>query len=424
MQIQLFQLHNYKSDLIVSQDTNPTEQKFRAAATRFSANRVRERFSDACKIFHKLIKTTAQYGQPLKESVVSALFEHSNKVLFDYEPSVFTSMDIAELIDFINFENLDGIGILQICFPSSYKLPLQRNKRRNAIIERFAPLFEDILEQQKALAKQGQDCILRATLEKLDDEEKRKIEEDDDYLKSFFWGLYTASFLTSITTSCAVLHHLAKQTDAQEVIAREVKAVFPTDMKDLTHGHLMKLVDTRSFVKEVMRSFSPAPSVGRRIGKVNVNLSLKTLNDSPDLWDEPKKLVYNRFVEKSRLNEHREKFFTFGLGRRSCPGQEYVQFEFVLIVALFVREYKISHEDPDTKLHLSYLGSIPTITNPSDLVFDFFPRAIHMNRRAGLMRQKSSARFITQDETPRRFSSVARLSGFLIGTIEDEITES
>mmetsp|Transcript_26411 Transcript_26411/g.40533 ORF Transcript_26411/g.40533 Transcript_26411/m.40533 type:complete len:184 (+) Transcript_26411:84-635(+) len=182
----------------------------------------------------------------------------------------------------------------------------------------------------------------------------------------------------------------------------------------------MKLVHTRSFVREVMRYFSPAPSLGRRIGLVNLNLSLKALNESSDLWDEPKTLFPDRFVKKSRLDSSSQKFFPFGIGRRSCPGQEYVQFEFVLIVALFIRDYKITHEDPDTKLHLSYLGSIPTIMNPSDLVFDFYPRNILKNRRAGLMKKKSTASFMAPGTKAQTFSGVARFNGILMGTLEEE----
>lgn len=414
---QLFRLHNYKTDIIVNQDTNPIEQSLRAAATRFSSNRVRERFCVAYQIFQELVQMTAQRGQPLNTSMASALFKHSNKILFDYIPSTFTSMDMTELIDFLNFDNLDGIGLLQTFCPWTYKLPLRRNKRRNAIIEKFGPLWESILKQQKTLINQGRDCLLLAALENIHDKDSRKkIEEDDDCLKSFFMGLYIASFLTSITTSCVVLHHLAKNHHAQELIAQEIKDTFPEDMKDLTHSHLMRLVHTRSFVMEVMRYFSPAPSLGRRVGRINLNLSLKALNESSSLWDKPKRLVPNRFVSKSRLDRRSHKFFPFGVGRRSCPGQEYVQFEFVLIVALFVREYKIRHEDLDTQLHLSYLGSIPTIMNPSDLVFDFFPRHINTNRRAALMRQKSTASFMMPGTTQRTFSGVAKLNGIFMGT--------
>jgi hypothetical protein len=108
-------------------------------------------------------------------------------------------------------------------------------------------------------------------------------------------------------------------------------------------------------------------------------LDLEGLNKSDTLWHEPEKINTNRFIvdgeDSPKLVSHGDKFFPFGVGRRSCPATEYAQFEFVLMVALYVREFEISYDqNPEHALQLEYVGGVPHITNSDDLVLEFTTR--------------------------------------------------
>jgi cytochrome P450 len=401
---EMFELNTYKLDILVNQATNATEQALRASATKFMAQRVRNRFSTALNVFQDMVRQTAQSEfMPLRLILTEALFEHSNKVIFDYEPNFHDGTDMMEWIDFINYHNTKGFGMLQFFFPWTYRLPLKRNQRRRQIIDKFAPLFDDLLQQQKQLDEDGEECLFSLAKDKLPDH--------GDSAKGFFFGLVTASLLTSITTSCCLLHYLAIHPDVQDEIFNEINKILPSDLQELNHDILMKLVHTRAFVKECLRLISPVPNLPRSIGKVHILLDLQGLNKSDTLWHEAEKINTNRFIvggeDSPKLVSHGDKFFPFGVGRRSCPAAEYAQFEFVLMVALYVREFEISYDqNPEHALQLEYVGGVPHITNSDDLVLEFATRKQKYDgKRRSVRRESALSMFNPMAEATHESSS-------------------
>jgi cytochrome P450 len=81
-----------------------------------------------------------------------------------------------------------------------------------------------------------------------------------------------------------LLHYLAIHPDVQDEIFNEINKILPTDLQELNHDMLMKLVHTRAFVKECLRLISPVPTLPRSIGKVHILLDLEGLNQSETLW--------------------------------------------------------------------------------------------------------------------------------------------
>lgn len=299
-----------------------------------------------------------------------------NQILFDFEPpeKLFSYKDMMDWIAFINYGNVKGVGILQANFPWMYRIPLERNRRRRAKMLKFRPLVETLYQRQRQLRDRGVDCLIGAAEAALG----REFEKSDD-AKTFLFGLYTAAMLTSLTTASCLLQNLSSNPMVAQALTAEAKRCIP-NLAAVQYQDLEKMNMIRAFVKETLRTASPVPVIPRSIGKVDIYLSLQDLNQSPDLYPnaqffDPKRFIHTQTGKVIEQFAH-QSFLPFGLGKRSCPGREYVQFEFILMTALLVRKHRVKRNDitPDEAdattqsgdaLDLAYIGPVPHVRGRS-----------------------------------------------------------
>ena len=419
-----FDLHHYNANILVNQETNPKQQTLKHAAYVYMADRTKSQFhSDCIPIFEHLTEQAAKQGMPLHDTITEALFAHQNNVLFDnFEPPAhFNHKDMAEWIKFMNYDNVkDRLGTLQCNVPSSYNLPTwfpvvgKRNRHRNKMINIFQTVIEELYQYQLRLLTQGKPCLLQAAEDAL---ERRSCcgrnkgigpatssRLTGDEAKAFLFGLYSAAMLTSISTCMSIVHLLAKHPTIQIELYDEIVRVVGeggregSEQSHLQYDHIAKLYKTRAFVKEMMRLLSPAFTVARSIGTVDIYLSLKSLNQNSHLWGDGDcsvdsmnlgRFLRSTLTRKAAKDDPNKKqvvsgvmdqvshkrFIPFGVGNRSCPGRDYVQFEFTMMIVHLLKAYShISYSHGGEEMMVSYEGLVTHILNPYKVDFEFCPR--------------------------------------------------
>lgn len=71
-----------------------------------------------------------------------------------------------------------------------------------------------------------------------------------------------------------------------------------------------------------------------------------TLNMSPDLWDEPKAFMPERFLNAEGRLTKPQHFLPFGGGRRSCMGYKMTQLISFSILASLLQNYTLTPSHP------------------------------------------------------------------------------
>ncbi|KAL8479707.1 hypothetical protein ACS0TY_026583 [Phlomoides rotata] len=159
----------------------------------------------------------------------------------------------------------------------------------------------------------------------------------------------------STTTSCLLLWamfvlsiHPEWQTRAREEVVR----VFGN--KDLNFEALNRLKIVTMILQEVLRLYTPVPLTSRRtkeqvkIGNITipagvyVNLFLALPHHDPEIWgDDVKEFKPQRFSEgvSKAANMQSSTFIPFGLGPRSCIGQNFAMIEVKIALAMILRRF-------------------------------------------------------------------------------------
>ncbi|XP_059620061.1 cytochrome P450 315a1, mitochondrial [Phlebotomus argentipes] len=148
-----------------------------------------------------------------------------------------------------------------------------------------------------------------------------------DYIERIMVDLIIAAGDTTSFSTLWCLHMLAKHTDEQESLRREIEG-----RESLAADEIPALKAT---VRETLRLFPVAPFVGRIVGgngtilgnyridrEIMAIVSLFTSSRDPRNFHEPQKFNPKRWIRSQDSTEHkRQASLPFALGARSCIGQ-------------------------------------------------------------------------------------------------------
>ncbi|CAF3807849.1 unnamed protein product [Rotaria sp. Silwood1] len=162
------------------------------------------------------------------------------------------------------------------------------------------------------------------------------------------------------------LYNLVTNPDVYQQCQNEVDSVL-NENEELTARTISLLTYTEAVLKETLRYHHPAlvffrtaivdntlvASDGKQIyipKGTDVMIHLNIMNSSEKYWDEPNKFNPARFLEG-----HSPVTFPFGLGPRTCIGQNFAVLESIIILALLLHRFHFELV-PGQKIVLSSAG--------------------------------------------------------------------
>ncbi|BAJ32000.1 MULTISPECIES: cytochrome P450 [Kitasatospora] len=166
---------------------------------------------------------------------------------------------------------------------------------------------------------------------------------------------------TTATSLTFALHLLGTHPEQQARAHREAAALL-ADGRRPTAADYAELPYLTQVLKETMRLYPAAPSVGRRavagttIGGVDIPAGADVLvvpyvtHRHPGHWEDPERFDPERFTPEREAARHRYAWFPFGGGPRACIGQHFSMLEAVLALAVLLREFEVTAVDTDVPL--------------------------------------------------------------------------
>lgn len=163
--------------------------------------------------------------------------------------------------------------------------------------------------------------------------------------------LFTAGHETTANALSFTLFLLAKHSEVQEKLFREVQKV-DFDKTDLMIA-MRGLQYTTQCIEEAMRLYPPVYIIDRvSLGNDTVDghefkkrtvwlMSLYELHRHKDFWQNPDSFIPERFdpENKKDLSDY---YFPFGAGPRMCVGNNFAMYDMMMVVATLVKKYELS----------------------------------------------------------------------------------
>ena len=168
----------------------------------------------------------------------------------------------------------------------------------------------------------------------------------EQQLRYEMWTLLNAGHETTATTLGFAFGLLDLHPDARERVEAEADALDPE-----TSGasDLASLAFTERAVRETLRLYPPAWGTGRECleddeldgfripAKSIVTTLFFVTQEHPDYWAAPSSFEPDRFLPERSVDRPAEAWCPFGLGGRSCIGEDFAMMEATLAVAIVAR---------------------------------------------------------------------------------------
>ncbi|PSK55140.1 hypothetical protein B9Z65_2529 [Elsinoe australis] len=281
------------------------------------------------------------------------------------------------------FHDLD-MGFTPINFMLPWA-PLPHNRKRDIAQRKIAETYMDIIRARRKDMADGKEIEETDMIKNLMNCQYKdgKIVPDKEVAHMMI-ALLMAGQHSSSSTSCWILLRLASRPDITEELLEEQKRVLGEDLPELTYDDLQRLPLHAQVVKETLRLHTPIHSILRKVkqpmpieGTPYVIPPTHVLMASPGVtsrvdeyfpnamlwephrWDqEDEKSKYASLRPVMVAPEEEEKFdygygliskgasspyLPFGAGRHRCIGEQFAYVQLQTILAMFVREFKVTN---------------------------------------------------------------------------------
>jgi len=174
--------------------------------------------------------------------------------------------------------------------------------------------------------------------------------------------LLFAGYNTVVNTIASALYLLSVNPDKLAKVRAELDRVLPGG-KQVTASEIESLKYLTNVFKETLRMYPPAPAVARRIQKdeklgnipipkdAECMFAMAGLHNDESNWENPTKFIPERFDGKIKDGT----FVPFSDGPRSCIGQHFARYEFLVLVSELVRKFDLT-PSPEYKFGMMFNG--------------------------------------------------------------------
>ena len=235
---------------------------------------------------------------------------------------------------------LHSVAPLPIWIPTAQNRKMKQARAQlNAVIER-------IIAQRRQSGEMHSD-LLSMMMRARDEDDGRGM--SDRQLRDEVMTLLLAGHETTANTLSWVWYLLAQHSEAAAKLQAELQEVLGDRPPEL--GDLPRLVFTEQIVKEAMRLFPPAYTIGREatedttIGEYDVPrgttvFACQWIVHRDSRWfPEPEQFQPQRWTEDFEQSRPKYAYFPFGGGPRVCIGNTFAMVEAVLLTARIAQEF-------------------------------------------------------------------------------------
>jgi cytochrome P450 len=246
-------------------------------------------------------------------------------------------------------------GLAPRAVPAHWRTP--DNIRADAARARITDVVDELIATRRASPARGRlstggdgDDLLTLLLEAQDPEGGVGLDDEEVRAQALIFLL--AGHETTATSLTFALHLLGSHPEVQDRVRTEAHAVLGA-ADPISAEDALALRYTTMVVKEAMRLFPPAHSMGRistgadRVCGYDVPpdsaivVSPWVTHRHPAFWEEPELFDPERFTPEREKARHRYAYIPFGGGPRACIGQYFSMLEAVLITAQLVGAFDL-----------------------------------------------------------------------------------
>ena len=250
-------------------------------------------------------------------------------------------------------------------------MPLPQNKRRDAANRKMTQIYADIIKARRERKSQRDSEDMLWSL--MQSSYKDGTPMPDSEIAHLMIALLMAGQHSSSVTSSWIMLRLAAQPEVLEELYQEQLHAFGDLSKPLTYDDLERLPLIRHVIRETLRLHPPIHSILRKVKNplhlegtdwvippshvVLAAPSVISFND--DYFPDAKKWDPHRWEHITNPDEaDKDKFdygyglvstgagssyLPFGAGRHRCIGESYAYLQLTMVVAIMVREFKLSN---------------------------------------------------------------------------------
>ena len=224
--------------------------------------------------------------------------------------------------------------------------PTKLNRQaRNALRTMYGAIDELIAENRERGDKDNVLARLNAFV--------RDGQMSEQQLRYEMWTLLNAGHETTATTLGFAFTLLSQHPDARERVEQEADALRG---RQAAYDDLESLGFTNRVVRETLRLYPPAWGTGRecveedvidgyRIPAKSIMTTLFFVTQKhADFWDEPERFDPDRFLPDRSVGRPAEAWCPFGLGGRSCIGEDFAMMEATIAVATLAQQLELRLE--------------------------------------------------------------------------------
>ncbi|XP_059437592.1 cytochrome P450 714C2-like [Corylus avellana] len=242
--------------------------------------------------------------------------------------------------------------ILSNGIPGMRHFPTKSNRETWKLEKDVRALILDVAKERKE-ATSGNYDLLHMILEAATSSGFSK-EETERFIVDNCKNIYLAGYETTAVSATWTLMLLASNPEWQARVRAEVLQVCGGQMPNVDTVRKMKILTM--VIHESLRLYPPVPIVSREAMKdmkfgdiqvpkgVNVWILLVTLHQDPDIWGpEAKEFNPERFANGvSGACKLPYVYMPFGVGPRTCLGQNFAMVELKILLALIVSNFSFS----------------------------------------------------------------------------------
>ncbi|XP_023245130.1 cytochrome P450 4C1-like [Copidosoma floridanum] len=153
---------------------------------------------------------------------------------------------------------------------------------------------------------------------------------------------------------CNTLFALGNAFEIQEKVYQEMKEVIGDSDEVATASQLGQLKFLDRVIKEALRIYPSAPSIGRctehdividgyLIPKSTIiRMNLYQAHHDPEIWPDPETFDPDRFLPENSKGRHIYSYFPFSAGPRNCIGKKFAYLELKTVLTAILRKWKVS----------------------------------------------------------------------------------
>jgi len=177
---------------------------------------------------------------------------------------------------------------------------------------------------------------------------------------------------------------LATNPEVQEKARNEVLSKIPDK---LTYGALRELTYLEGLIKETLRVYPSAPTIGNRfvpkdttIGDIfvpagtSVQIDLLSMGHDPNIWKDPDVIRPERWSPENLTKEQRNSWMPFSVGPRVCIGMNFTILEQKIFLVYLLKRFKDIKLAPGGSVQSIPVGkSVTYRPEPDKLKIQFVP---------------------------------------------------